>query len=207
MSLPSPWGFVVFLLTLTGSREELCLPSFDVVNCSLNRLSICFGENTWEQLKVMASFSTVCFDLPSSALIIRHSLQEADLWSKVSTNVHHLPCLCLFFAWLISSFICDRAGEVSRSSCVLIMSTMSAGRASVWSILCLPEGMCCDPAFKMAACSIFLSLLAISWVRLCAQFLLDVLAVSFPVRLFKVHIVLMKRRGRGECHLQTNEDW
>ena len=33
------------------------------------------------------------------------------------------------------------------------------------------------------------------------------LAVSFPVRLFKVHIVPMKRRGRGGCHLQTNEDW
>ena len=94
------------------SREELCLPSFDVVNCSLNWLAICFGEDTWEPLKVMASFSAVCFDLPSSALIVRHSLEEENLWSKVSISVLHLSCLCLFFAWLISSFICDRAGEV-----------------------------------------------------------------------------------------------
>ena len=28
------------------SREELCLPSFEVVNCSLKRLAICFGEDT-----------------------------------------------------------------------------------------------------------------------------------------------------------------
>ena len=51
------------------------------------------------------------------------------------------------------------AGEVGsrdlRSSRALIMSTMSAGRASVWLILCLPEGMCCDAAFKMVTRSIF----------------------------------------------------
>ena len=28
------------------SREELCLSSFEVVNCSLKRLVICFGEGT-----------------------------------------------------------------------------------------------------------------------------------------------------------------
>ena len=91
----------------------------------------------------MASFSAVCVDLPSSVLIVRHSFEEADLWSRVSTNVLHLSRLCLFFAWLISSFICDRTGEVGsrdlRSSRALIMSTMSAGKASVWSSLCLPE--------------------------------------------------------------------
>ena len=71
----------------------------------------------------MASFSGACVDLPSSVLIVRHSFEEVDLWSKVSTNVLHLSRLCLFFAWLISSFICDRAGEVGsrdhlvRSSC------------------------------------------------------------------------------------------
>ena len=27
-------------------REELYLPSFEVVNCSLKRLAICFGEDT-----------------------------------------------------------------------------------------------------------------------------------------------------------------
>ena len=42
------------------SREELCLPSFDVVNCSLNRLAICFTEDTCEPLKVIISFSAVC---------------------------------------------------------------------------------------------------------------------------------------------------
>ena len=33
------------------------------------------------------------------------------------------------------------------------------------------------------------------------------IAVSFPVRLFEVYVVPMKRRGRGGCHLQTTEDW
>ena len=126
------------------SREELCLPSFDVANYLLNRLAICFGESTWEPLMVMASFSAVCFNLPSSALIVRYSLEEVDLWSKVSTNVLHLSRLCLFFAWLISSFIYGRVGEVGsrdlRSSRALIISKMSAGKAPVWSSLCFQRG-------------------------------------------------------------------
>ena len=28
------------------SREEVCQPSFEVVNCRLKYLSICFGEDT-----------------------------------------------------------------------------------------------------------------------------------------------------------------
>ena len=107
----------------------------------------------------MALFSAVCVDLSAGVLIVCHSFEEADLWSKVSTNVLHLSRLRLFFDWLISSLICDRAGEVGSrdltSSRALTMSTMSAGRASVWSSLCLPEGMCCDAAVKMAARSIF----------------------------------------------------
>ena len=157
----------------------------------------------------MASFSAVCVDLLSSVLIVRHSFKEADLWSKVSTNVLHLSRLCLFFAWLISSFICDRAGEVGsrdlRSSRALIMSTTCLlGGPRCGRVCAFQRG--CDVMLLSRWRHVVSFLLTRSWVRLCAQCFFDVLAVSFSVRLFKVYIVPMKRRGRGGCHLQTNED-
>ena len=94
---------------------------------------------------MMASFSAVGCDFPSILLIVRHSLEESVLWSKVSTNCLHFCCLWLLVAWLISSFICRRAGEVGsrvlRLSRALIMSVIAAGRGSVWLSLCLPDGM------------------------------------------------------------------
>ena len=37
---------LIYLDTIRVSREEVCLPSFDVVNCLLKWLEICFGEDT-----------------------------------------------------------------------------------------------------------------------------------------------------------------
>ena len=36
----------ISLDTIRVSREEVCLQSFDVVNCLLKWLAICFGEDT-----------------------------------------------------------------------------------------------------------------------------------------------------------------
>ena len=37
---------LIYLDTIRVPREEVCLPSFDVVNCLLKYLAICFGEDT-----------------------------------------------------------------------------------------------------------------------------------------------------------------
>ena len=37
---------LISLDTNRVSREEVCLPSFEVVNCRLKWLQICFGEDT-----------------------------------------------------------------------------------------------------------------------------------------------------------------
>ena len=37
---------LISLDTNRVSREEVCLPSFEVVNCRLKYLAICFGEDT-----------------------------------------------------------------------------------------------------------------------------------------------------------------
>ena len=37
---------LIFLDTNRVSRDEMCLPSFDVLNCRLKYLAICFAEDT-----------------------------------------------------------------------------------------------------------------------------------------------------------------
>ena len=37
---------IISLDTIRVSRDEVCLPSFDVVNCLLKQLEIYFGEDT-----------------------------------------------------------------------------------------------------------------------------------------------------------------
>ena len=64
---------LISLHTNRVSREEVCLPSFEVMNCRLKSLAICFGEVTWEPSNVIASFSALGVDLPSIALIVLHS--------------------------------------------------------------------------------------------------------------------------------------
>ena len=39
---------LIHLDTIRVLREEVWLPSIDVVNCLFKQLSICFGEDTWE---------------------------------------------------------------------------------------------------------------------------------------------------------------
>ena len=63
-------GFLlVFLVTTLVSLEEVCLPSFEVLNCWLNLGASCLGDENEIPLKVIASFSASRFSLPSILLI------------------------------------------------------------------------------------------------------------------------------------------
>ena len=104
--------FLASLDTYRVSCEEECMPSFDVVNCLLNLLAMSFGDEIGFSLKTIASFSAVVVDLPSIALIVRHSLEESVLWFMVSTNCFHLACLCAVVVLVISSFRRCSSGEV-----------------------------------------------------------------------------------------------
>ena len=86
----------VSLVTNRVSLEEVCLPSFDVLNCWLNLVASCLDDENEIPLKVIASFSASRFALPSIPLIILHSLVASVFWSKVSTkSLHFLPFVCV----------------------------------------------------------------------------------------------------------------
>ena len=51
--------------------------------------AIILGEVWGLPVKVIASFSAVCLDLPSSHLIVRHNLVLSVMWSMLSTNSLH----------------------------------------------------------------------------------------------------------------------
>ena len=76
----------VSLVTNRVSFEEVCLPSFDVLNCWLNLVASCLDDENEIPLKVIASFSASRFALPSIPLMVLHSLVTSVFWSKVSTK-------------------------------------------------------------------------------------------------------------------------
>ena len=84
-------GFLlVSLVTTRVSLEEVCLPSFEVLNCWLNLVASCMDDENEIQLKVIASFSASRFALPSIPLIVLHSLVRSIFWSMVS-SLHFFP--------------------------------------------------------------------------------------------------------------------
>ena len=50
---------LVSLITNRVSLEEVCLPSFDVLNCWLNLVASCLDDENEIPLKVIASFSAI----------------------------------------------------------------------------------------------------------------------------------------------------
>ena len=80
----------VSLVTNWVSLEEVCLPSFDV----LNLVASCLDNENEIPLKVIASFSASRFALPSIPLIVLHGLVTSVFWSKVSTKSLHFCHLC-----------------------------------------------------------------------------------------------------------------
>ena len=83
-------GFhLVSLVTVRVSLVEVCLPSFEVLNCWLNLVASCLTDKNELQLKVIASLSASHFPLPSIALIVLHSLVTSVFWSMVSRKTLH----------------------------------------------------------------------------------------------------------------------
>ena len=77
----------VSLVTNRVSLEEVCLPSFDVMNCWLNLVASCLDDENEIPLKVIASFSASRFALPSIPLIVLRSLvTDEDALQPRSTS-------------------------------------------------------------------------------------------------------------------------
>ena len=89
MFVPSPMVSSWFPSSLLGSLEEVCLPSFEVLDCWLNLVACSLDNENEIPLKVIASFSTSRFALPSIPLIVPHSLVRSVFWSMVSTKSLH----------------------------------------------------------------------------------------------------------------------
>ena len=76
----------VSLVTNRVSPEEVCLPSFDVLNCWLTLAASCLDNENELPLKEITSLSASHFALPSIPLMVLHSLVTSVFWSKVSTK-------------------------------------------------------------------------------------------------------------------------
>ena len=114
----------VSLVTNQVSLEEVFLPSFDVLNCWLILAAICLDDATELPLKVIASFSSSRFALPSIPLMFLHSLVASLFWSKVSTKSLNFCLLCAVLDVIIQSWQ-FRRGEISFTA--VITSNISAG--------------------------------------------------------------------------------
>ena len=140
-------GFLlVSLVTTLVSLEEVCLPSFEVLNCWLNLVAGCLDDKNEIPLKVIA-FSASRFALPSIPLIVLHSLVRSVFWTMVSTKSLHFCRLCTQMRFWMALFNLGSLGEVGsllrRSSRLFITSSISAGTCSSWS-LWRTVGMWCD---------------------------------------------------------------
>ena len=108
-----PNGFLLIsLVTTLVSLEEICLPSFEVLNCWLNLVASCLDNENEIPFKVIASFSASRFALPSIPLIVLHSLVRYVFWSMVSTKSLHFCRLCTQMRFLMAVFNLGSSGEV-----------------------------------------------------------------------------------------------
>ena len=82
--------FLVSLDTIGVSLEEVCMPSFEVLNCWLNLVVSYLDDENELPLKVIAFFYVSRFSLPKiSLIIILLSLVRSVFWSMVSTKSPH----------------------------------------------------------------------------------------------------------------------
>ena len=150
---------MVSLVTTRVSLEEVCLPSFEVLNCWLNLVARCLDDENEIQLKVIASFSASRFDLPSVPLILLHSLVRSVFWSMVSTKSLHCFHLCTQIRFWISLFNLGSSGEVSFTE---VISTINHVPYPCWYRFLMEyvasTGMWCDAAVSRTVRKIFSSL-------------------------------------------------
>ena len=152
---------LVSLVTTRVSLEEVCLPSFEVLNCWLNLVASCLDDENEIPLKAIASFSASRFALPSCPLKVVHSLVRYVFWYMVSSKYLNFCRLCTQVRFWMSLFNLGSSGEVGsllrRSSRLFITSSISAGTGSSWS-LWRPVRMWCDAALSRTVRTIFSSL-------------------------------------------------
>ena len=132
-------GFLlVSLVTTLVSLEEVCLASFEVLNCWLNLVTSCLDIENGIPLKAIASFSASGFALPSIPLIVLHSLARSVFWSMVSTKSLHFYRLCTHIRFWMALFNLGSSGEVGSllrmSSRLFITSSISASTGSSCSL-------------------------------------------------------------------------
>ena len=82
------------LVTNRASLEEVCLPSFYVLNCWLKLAASCLDDENELPLKVSATFSDSGFAPTSFPLMVLHSLVTSVFWCKVSTKSLMFFLLC-----------------------------------------------------------------------------------------------------------------
>ena len=111
-------GFLlVSLVTTRVSLEEVCLPSFEVLNCWLNLVASCMCDENEIPLKVIASFSASRFALPSIPLIVLHSFVFGP-WFQQSLSIFFRLCTQIRF-WMSLFNLgssCEVASLLRRSS-------------------------------------------------------------------------------------------
>ena len=112
MFAPSPMVSSWFPSSTLVSLEEVCLPSFEVLNCWLNLVASCLDDENKIPLKVIASFSASRFSLPSIPLIVLHSLIRSVFWSMVSTKYLHFCQLCTQIRFWMALFNLGSSSEV-----------------------------------------------------------------------------------------------
>ena len=121
-------GFLLVSLVIKQvSLEEECLPSFEVLNCLLNLAASCLDDENEIMLKVIASFSSVRFSLPSIPLRVIHSLVRSVFWSMFSTRSLHFCRLCSqmrFWMSLFSLGSTDEVGSLLRRSFRLVITAI-----------------------------------------------------------------------------------
>ena len=149
-------GFLLVSLVNTRvSLEEVCLPSFEVLNCWLNLVASCLDNENEIPLKVIGSFSASRFALPSIPLIVLHSLVRSVVWSMVSTKSLHFFRLYTQIRFWMSLFNSGEVGSLlRRPSRLFITSSISDGTGSSLS-LWRPVGMWCDAALSKTVGKIF----------------------------------------------------
>ena len=127
------------LVTNRVSHEEVCLPSFDVLNCWLNLVASCLDDENEILLKVIASFSASRFALPLIPLIVLHSLVTSVFWSKLSTKSLNVRVDAVLDV-IIQSWQFRQGGinftEVI-SSCHLVLSSHP-----IYLLVQVPRGVC-----------------------------------------------------------------
>ena len=107
-----PNGFLlVSLVTTRVSLEEVCLSSFEVLNCWLNLVASCLDDENEIPLKVIASLSASRFALRSVPLIVLHSLVRSVFWSMVSTkSLHFFVCAHRYGSGCLYSILAVQMG-------------------------------------------------------------------------------------------------